>query len=82
MGEPAAQVVKAPVVHPDLAALVALAVTHEQRTATLVEVRFGQRERLLDPQPGTPQHHDQAACAIPMRPVTCLAHHGNDLLDT
>jgi hypothetical protein len=60
------QRLKAPVVHPDLAAFVALAVTDEQRTAALVEVRFGQRERLLDPQPGTPQHHDQAACAIPV----------------
>ena len=38
MGEPAAQVLEAPLVHSHLAALVALAVANEQRAAALIEV--------------------------------------------
>jgi hypothetical protein len=39
----------APVVHADLAALVALAVTDEHGAAPLVEVTFGEPKRLTDP---------------------------------
>ena len=38
MMKPAAQMLEAPVVHADLAALVALAVAHERRAAAIVEV--------------------------------------------
>jgi site-specific recombinase XerD len=41
-------VLEAPVVHPDLAPLVALAVAHEQRPAAGVDVRLAERERFLD----------------------------------
>jgi hypothetical protein len=41
----------APVVHTDLATLVALAVAHQDRAAIRVEVTLGQRERSLTPSP-------------------------------
>jgi hypothetical protein len=47
----------------------------------VIEVDFGKRERFLDPQPGTPQDHDQAAQATAVRAVTGGAHDGDDLLD-
>lgn len=43
----------APVVHADFAALVAFAVANEEGAAPLVEVWFGQSERLVDPQPNS-----------------------------
>lgn len=69
-----------PVVHPHFAALVVLAVAHEQRSAALVEVGFGEPERLLDSQPGAPQDDDQAADAVAVDSISTRAHHGNDLL--
>jgi hypothetical protein len=42
---------EAPVVHADLAALAALAATHEHRAAARVQVELGQIERFLDAQP-------------------------------
>src|SRR5919204_1775534 len=57
-GQPRAQLFPAPLVHADLAPTAALAVAHQQRSTTLVEVVLGERERLLDAQPGTPQDDD------------------------
>ena len=54
----------APFVHADLAALAALAVTDEQRTATLVQVSFAEGERLSDAKTGAPEHDDQSARAV------------------
>jgi hypothetical protein len=45
----------APLVHPVLAAATALATAHEDRSAPVVEVVLGERERLLDAQPRPPQ---------------------------
>ena len=35
----------------------------------------------MDPQPGAPQHNDQAAHPPTVPPVTGLAHDGDDLID-
>src|SRR5215207_8094592 len=56
--EPRRELLPRPVVHPDLAAAAALAAPHEQRTAARVKVALGERERLVDAQPGAPQHDD------------------------
>src|SRR5262249_14797528 len=45
---PVSELLKAELVHPGLAALVALAVTDQQRAAALVDVGLIQRERLGD----------------------------------
>jgi hypothetical protein len=68
-------------VHADLAATSALAATHEQRAAPVIEIAFGERQRFLDTQPGAPKDHDQAAQASPMCVVPGRAHDGDDLLD-
>lgn len=75
------RVLPAPSVHADLRATTALAAAHKQRSATLVEIRLGQRRRLLDPEPGTPKHDDQRANPEPVAIVGGLAHHRDDLLD-
>src|SRR5256885_11254259 len=49
--DPGVKLLPAPVVHADLATLVALAVTHEHRAAALVQIALGQRERFSDAQP-------------------------------
>ena len=54
---------------------------HEQRAAPLIEIDFGERQRFLDAQPGTPEDHDQATQASPVRVVAGRAHDGDDLLD-
>ena len=69
------------VVHADLAAASALAAAHEQRAAALIEIGLGERERLVDAQPGPPQHHDQAAQPAAVRVVAGRAHDRDDLLD-
>jgi hypothetical protein len=52
-----------PPVHPYLAALVALAVTHEHGASARVHVGLGKREGFADSQTRTPEHHDQRAQA-------------------
>jgi hypothetical protein len=47
--DPTLQVLAGPLVHTDLAPAPALAAAHEQRAATVVEVRFVERQRLVDP---------------------------------
>jgi hypothetical protein len=69
-----------PAVHPDVSALAALAVPHEDRPTARVQVALGQRERLADPQSGAPQHDDQTAQSHPVRIITGSAHHGDGLL--
>src|SRR4051812_9820281 len=59
--QPRLELSPAPVVHADLSALSALAAADEQRAASLIEVRLGERERFLDAQPGSPEDHDQSA---------------------
>jgi hypothetical protein len=55
-----------PGVHAGVAAAVVLAVPDQNRAATLITVGLGQRERLVDPQPGAPQHDDQGTQAMPV----------------
>jgi hypothetical protein len=57
--------VPSPCVHADLAAAPALAAPDQERAAALIEIALGQSERLLDPQPGSPQDHDQGAWRRP-----------------
>jgi hypothetical protein len=59
--EPRFKLFPGPVVHADLAARTALAAPHQQRSAPRVQVGPGERERLVDAQPGALQHDDQAA---------------------
>jgi hypothetical protein len=58
--EPWLQLIPSPAVHPDLAAFAALPVPDEHGAAWAVKVRFGKVECLADPEPGAPQHHDEA----------------------
>ncbi|MHB8695788.1 MAG: hypothetical protein ACYDHH_31610 [Solirubrobacteraceae bacterium] len=53
----------------------------QDRPALRVEVGLGQRQRFLNPKPGTPQHHDQRAEPTPVPVLPGLAHHANDLVD-
>jgi hypothetical protein len=46
----------------------------------MIEIGLGERERLVDPQPGTPQDHDQPAKPAAVRTVTGGVHDGDDLL--
>jgi len=46
--QPRPQLVPAPFVHPDLATAAAVAVADEDRSAVVVEVALGERERFLD----------------------------------
>jgi hypothetical protein len=59
--EPGLKLLPGPVVHADLAAAAALAAPDKQRPAPRIQVGLGERERLVDAQPGAPQHDDQAA---------------------
>jgi hypothetical protein len=79
--DPGAQLVPAPVVHADLAALAALATADQNRAGALVEVGLAKLERLRDAQPGAPEHDDQAAQPVAVGARPGLAHHGDDLLD-
>jgi hypothetical protein len=69
-----------PAVHSDLAALIALAGADEQRAAIGVEVGLVERQRLADPQPGTPEHDDNAAQPDAVGTISGSAHHCDDLL--
>jgi hypothetical protein len=79
--EPWLQLIPGPAVHPDLAALPALAPPNQHRTAQTVEIRFGKVECLADPEPGAPQHHDQGTQPCTVWTVAGGAHDGDDLLD-
>src|SRR5215204_5415400 len=59
--EPGLQFFPSPRVHADLATAPALAAPDQERTAAWIEIALGERERLLDAQPGSPHDHDQTA---------------------
>jgi hypothetical protein len=59
----------------------ALAVPDQNRAAAPVKIGLGQRQRLVDPQTGAPEHHDQRADATAVAIVVGLAHNGHDLID-
>src|SRR5215216_1300285 len=79
--EPGRELLPGPVIHADLAAAAALAAPYQQRPAARILVGLGERERLVDPQAGAPEHDDQAAQAAAVDAVAGAAHHGDDLLD-
>ena len=59
--EPGPEFFPSPRVHADLAAAPALAAPDQERAAALIEIALCQGERLVDPQPCSPQEHDQGA---------------------
>ncbi len=65
---------------PDLAPPAPFPSAHQNRSAVGVKVALGQRQRLADPQPGAPQHHDQAAEPDPVAILAGGAHDRDDLL--
>jgi hypothetical protein len=79
--QPRRELFPGPVVHADLAAAAALAAAHKQRSAARVEVGLGERERLVDAQPGAPEHDDQPAQPPAVHAVAGAAHDCDDLLD-
>jgi hypothetical protein len=46
----------------------------------VLKVGLGQRQRLADPQAGTPEHCDQPAQPHRLRPVPGGSHYGDDFL--
>jgi hypothetical protein len=46
-----------------------------------MEVGFGQRQRLIDPQPGAPEHDDQAGEKVTVASSLSLTYDRDDLLD-
>ena len=48
-----------PRIHAGLPAPTAFTAAHEHRTAAAIEIRLGERERLVDPEAGSPKHDDQ-----------------------
>jgi hypothetical protein len=70
------QLVPAPRVHADLATAPALAATHQEGAAALIEIGLGERECFLDTQPGAPQDHDQCAQPAAVCVVAGGSHDG------
>jgi hypothetical protein len=70
-----------PRVRADLPPAILLFVPDQNRPATLIEVGFGQRQRLISPQPGAPEHDDQAGETATVASSLSLAHDRDDLLD-
>jgi hypothetical protein len=58
----------------------ALAVADEHRSAPGVEIVLGERERLLDSQPGAPQDDDHRAQPETVAVVGSVAHHRDNLI--
>jgi hypothetical protein len=79
--EPRCELVPGPVVHPHLATAAPLAAAHEQRPRARIQIGLGERKRLVNAQPGSPQHDDQAAQPATVDAIAGAAHHRNDLLD-
>jgi hypothetical protein len=70
-----------PPVHADLAPAAALAAADEHRSTAAVEVRLAERERLMDAQPGSPEHDNERTQATAVCCVAGGSHHGDDVLD-
>lgn len=74
MGQPGGELLEPELIHPGLAAFVALAVADQQRPALLVDVGLVERQRLGDPQPATPQDSDQRPDPETMAVMSGPAH--------
>ena len=79
--EPGLQLLPRPSVHADFTPATALAAPHEQRAARLVEITFGEFQRLVDPEPSSPEDHDERPDPLAVRPVACGTHNRDDLFD-
>src|SRR5438270_8966779 len=75
--EPGVELVPRPSVHPDLSALTALSTSDEYSAAGAIEVALLERKRFADPQPGTPEQHDQRSETMTVGAVTDRAHHSD-----
>jgi hypothetical protein len=64
-----------------LAAAIVLAMPDHNRPAPFLQIGLGQRERLVDPQPGTSEHDDESVEANAVRGVLGAAHDRDDLID-
>jgi hypothetical protein len=63
--QPGLELLEAPVVHADLAAVTALSAGHQDRSAARVEIKLGQIKRLLDAQASAPEHDDNPRARRP-----------------
>jgi hypothetical protein len=79
MIEPRLDVLPAPPVHADLAALAALAAANEHRAGRAVGIVFGGRQRLADAQASPPQHDDERTGSQAIRRLARAPHNRNDL---
>jgi hypothetical protein len=66
--EPGVKLLPRPAVHPDLSPTTALSRTNQNGAALPVKIGLGQRERLADPKPGTPEHDDHPRSLMPSGP--------------
>ncbi len=53
----------------------------QDRSAALIQIGLCERERLVDPQTGAPQHDDQPVDAIAVAGVAGVTHDRDDLID-
>src|SRR5450755_2788310 len=79
--EPWVELLPRPTVHPNLAALAALATADKNRAPGTIEIALLKRERFADPQPSAPEQHDQRPQPVAIGAVTDTTHHCDDLLD-
>jgi hypothetical protein len=79
--EPRLKALPSPVIHADLAAATALAAAHQHRASPLVEVRFAERERLVDAQARAPQHDDERPQPRRVQARAGVSHDRDDLRD-
>jgi hypothetical protein len=75
------EVLPSPGIHADLTAAAALAASDEDAAPGGIEVAFGERQRLVDPQTRAPEQHDQRSGAQTRWSIAGSAHDGHDLLD-
>jgi hypothetical protein len=79
--EPGLDLLPAPAIHTDLAALPTLAAANQDAAGRSVEIGLRQSEGFADAQAGTPEQDDERSGAESMLPMASAAHHGDDLLD-
>src|SRR3954454_14697485 len=79
-GQPAFELLKAPVVHANLATAAAFAAPDQYGPAAAVEIELVEVQGLLDAQSGAPEDNDQRACPGAVDGVFAAAHDGDDFL--
>src|SRR5215208_6731308 len=75
------QLLPAQFVHPDLAAAAALAAADQDRSAPVVKIVLGQRQRFLNAQAGAPKNDDHRSQPPAVAVVGLVAHDRHDLID-